>query len=601
MAANSGAIRMGKAFVEFLADSSNLTKGISDIKKRLNELGTFAIKTGATIGGLGSAVLAPLMGLLGKAAERGRDVQSLADQFNTTTQSISGLGAGFESAGISFESFTNILDSLSGKLLDNDALIQSFGLNTYKLARIPIDDALAAIADKFKQMTNPMQRAQLASQVFGSEWRRLMPYLEQGAAGIEKLKEEGKDFALDPETAKRGVEVMKGFNQIMTQFRYTLLDVGSALLPTTESIKGIVSWIRTAGMGVKTWIAENKEAFKAVALVGAGMLVAGTALVAFGTAAIFVGATITGIASIVGGLTAAVTTLVSLWPLLLVGGAVYAASALGSFQALKGTLGDLQSGFMAIGDTAKSTWEGISDALSKGDIALAGKVAFAGLELAWAQAVVSITEVWNRFKASFVDGWHDVVTAVHMLFIDLGGFIFESISSSVQRVLDVAARAFEAVGADETAAKTRGALGEFSPEGIAESTKNKKATVLDDAIKDERKRKAAREGDVLSAKADVTSLSAILEALKAEAKTEAPFFGGGDFGGDMDKRRNDIMGLGTSVKGGFTATAAAQQFGVGDKTDKVIDGLNNVAGKTDGVRNAIDGGFAELASALRMR
>jgi hypothetical protein len=115
----------------------------------------------------------------------------------------------------------------------------------------------------------------------------------------------------------------------------------------------------------------------------------------------------------------------------------------------------------------------------------------------------------------------------------------------------------------------------------------------------------AEEGREKPDMSEVNSLSAMLAKLKEEASMVVPQLQGTsplDYLNQQaaDKRRNDIMGLGTSVKGGFTATAAAQQFGVGDKTDKVIDGLNNVAETNKATKTAIESGFATLTSALRM-
>jgi hypothetical protein len=588
------------AFVEFFGEKGPLLKDISLIEKRIGELGSFIAKLGTGIAGAGAGILAPLTGLFTKAAEHGRDVEHLAEQFGMTTESISGLGAGFEAAGISFENFEGILTSLSSKLLDNDQLLQSFGLNTFRLARIPIADALGQVADKFAKMTNPMQRAQLASQVFGSEWRKLMPYLQDGAAGIARLREEGKGLELDPETAKRGAETMKGLNILWTQFKYTLLEVGQALLPNVDSLKEIVTWLREAGMNVKNWIAQNKETIKVVAAVGSGLLVVGTAFIGIGTTLLAVSTATAGFLSVLAGLGVAISTVVALWRLFvggfLVGGAFHTAALLGNFQALQGSLGILSEMFAQFGETAKSVWQGIGDAISKGDFSLAFNIAVTGMQLIWAQLVSGMTDIWNKFKASFVDGWHDIVTTIHMLFLDLGGFIIKAIVFPIQEALNKIASALDAVGLDERAGKVRGALGDLAPEGIDERTRGKKKVVLDEHLDDEKKRRESRKADSDAAKAEVDRLKALLDDLKATASE--PAFEGGfhqEVGGGGGL--SDIGGLSSSVKGGFSAVAAAQQFGVGDKTDRIIEGINTTNERLKG----IEGGIKDLGIGLRSR
>jgi hypothetical protein len=393
--ANANALRLGRAFVEFAVDSTLLTKGIETARKMLDGLGTFAIKAGGLAGAAGAGLLTPLTAMFTQSAEHARDVGSLANQFGLTTEAISGLGAGFESAGISFENFSGILDSLSGKLLDNDHLLQQFGLNTFALSRGSIIDALSDVADKFRQMTNPMQRAQLASQVFGSEWRKLMPYLEQGAEGIAKLQAMDSVGVIDPERVRRGTAVMQGFSSILAELKYTLLDVGAALLPNVESIKHITGWIKTAGMGVKDWIGANKEAIKVVALVGAGLVVGGTALVTFGSAAIAASALITTMGAIIGGV---VTTLTSLPILLGVAGAGFGIYLASQSETGKHAISGLKDTFTTLRDTATDAFDAIGKAISKGDMVTAFRIASTAIQLEFAKMKAKLSE--GMFKAA---------------------------------------------------------------------------------------------------------------------------------------------------------------------------------------------------------
>ncbi len=578
-----GGIRAGKAFVEFGLDMSPLLKGLEQIKAKLNNTGALFTQLGAGLAGAGTAMLAPLTALLTGAAEHSRDIGSLATQFSTTTQTMSGLAAGFESIGVGFDSFTGLLDSLSNKMLNNDVLLQQLTGNVYRLARIPLPQALGEIADAFAQMTNSQQKAQLAQELFGSSWRRILPYLEQGKAGIDKLTEAGSRFTIDPERVAKGEATMAGFSAILTELKFTLLDVGAAILPTTQAIGGIVDWIKTAGSQVRSWISDNKELIAITALVGGGLLAAGTALTLFGGAAF-------GAAAIVGGIViafkalAAVVALVAS-PLGLVTAAVGGLGYLFVTQTEvgKGMFNDLKAGFVDLAETGKEAWGGMSDAFKKGDLAGAANIAFLGISVYWRKFVLGITQGWNAFKDFFVDGWTDLSASIGKLMIDLGAFILRNLLSPLQKVLGTVADVVD-IADSESASKIRGALGGgMSDEEINRARDEAKKDI--DAGRDAKKREgaAARADSEREARSDlakiVDELHAAVEAVKPGG--EAPFFGGGDFGGDMDKRRSDIMGLGTSVKGGFTATAAAQQFGVGDKTDRMIEGINTVGQKID--------------------
>lgn len=667
MAASSSAIRMGRAFVEFFGDTSALGRSIGQVKKGLEALGKFSVKIGAGIGAAGGSFLAPLTAFFTQAAERGRDMDGLAKQFGMTVESISGLAGGFEQAGISFEQFGGILDNLSDKVLNNDELLRQFGLTTGALSKVPIDQQLEQIADAFAKMTNPMQKAQLASQVFGSEWRRLMPYLEQGAEGIRKLKEEGKDLAMDPETARRGTEVMKGLNQIWAQFKHTLLDVGSALLPNMETVKQTVAWLKNAGSSIRVWIGENKEAIKIVALVAVGLTVAGAALTAFGTIALGIAGTIATVTSIVAGLSMAVEVLAAAWPLALGAVAVGMAAYFVSQTELgQKAIGELKTGFGGLVDTAKTTWEGVKAAMAQGDFSKAADVTLQGFKTGWAQVVEFFTLKWNAFKDIFVDGWHDAVGEAQKALVDISAFLGLSmddwanfgsivkdiwdvivqtaadasdkltkawsylkekfmsvwdgakdavkkifggiavaiiipIREAIQTLLDLGAWAAEKAGAKETAEKLRGALG-HTPEELQESIDNAHAAI--DAKTKEKKEEghAARAEDAKAAHDDVLTETKVLKAIvdDIKAKEGSDVFGaGGDF--DQIPDRKQVLGMGTSVKGGFVGTAAAQQFGVGDKTDRMIVGLNTISEEQKKTTSAIENAVRDVTSAMRSR
>jgi hypothetical protein len=120
----------------------------------------------------------------------------------------------------------------------------------------------------------------------------------------------------------------------------------------------------------------------------------------------------------------------------------------------------------------------------------------------------------------------------------------------------------------------KGTLGPFLPMLHLQQSEAKGYAEAHDAVDAETEKKktegaASRKADADEARADVTSAGSILGALVDKLREETPFFGGGDFGGDVAKRipsPDDVMRIGSSVKGGFGMAASAQQLGIGNKT-----------------------------------
>ncbi len=58
------------------------------------------------------------------------------------------------------------------------------------------DETLSAIADKFKSMPDGVDKTALSMQLFGKAGKQMIPFLNDGAAGIEELREEAHSLGL---------------------------------------------------------------------------------------------------------------------------------------------------------------------------------------------------------------------------------------------------------------------------------------------------------------------------------------------------------------------------------------------------------------------
>jgi len=607
MAATASGIRMGKAFVELFINDMSIGKTLDNVRKQLDNFGKFTIKMGAAVGGIGGAILTPLMGMFGKAAERGHAIQGMAEQFGTSVGTISNLASAFEGAGVSFDSFADSLDGLSSKILDNDQLLMQMGVHTMALAQQPIDKQFDDVADALARMTNPARRAQFAMQIFGTEvGRKLRDYLKDGAAGLKRFKEENAGMNLDPDTAKRATATMQGLNQIWTVFNGTLLDVGSALLPSVDSIRHVVQWIKQAGIGLKDWISQNKETIKVVAGVAAGLVVAGGALVTFGTIAVGVGATIGLITTVVGGIAAALSSIPAM--------ASVAAVAMGGYflsqtQSGQTALGSLRQGFLDIKDTIVTAWDGIGQAIGKGDFVLGFKIAVASMELIWAQAVARMKDAWSGVSFSIGGSMVSVINALRVMWNNFAAWLSKNllgpIFKTIAEGIGWAVKQFDEKKGKQIQADAEEKFGDAAIE--RKRAAREKEIMLEDS-ETHKFAEAGREGPDLS---EVNRLKDVLDGLKKEAAKgkEMDWKGSllasmGAFaekrfgvGGNALPNPNDVMGMGTSVKGGFSAVAAAQQFGVGDKTDRIIEGINTTNQRLD----TLNGTMKDIGTGLRMK
>jgi len=96
----------------------------------------------------------------------------------------------------------------------------------------------------------------------------------------------------------------------------------------------------------------------------------------------------------------------------------------------KQVLGWLSQKFTALADTAKKAWGGIADALAAGDIALAARILWLSLKVAWQAGLAWLSGLWVEFKGFWADGvmglamyFTDAVTKIKSAWVEAIGFL----------------------------------------------------------------------------------------------------------------------------------------------------------------------------------
>jgi hypothetical protein len=385
----------------------------------------------------------------------------------------------------------------------------------------------------------------------------------------------------------------------------------NAMLPLFDTLVPLV-------VQFSDWAKQNAGLIRLVVPLAVGLLVAGLACKVLGAGAVVaalgikvLAATVAFLASPLGIVTAAAAALTYVFMTQTEAGRGYA-------QWLKG-------GLVEALDVARSTWEGMSAALAKGDFALAGRIALAGLALGWAKLMVTLTTAWVGFKMTFVDGWQDAVAAVSLMANDLGAAIWKAVylgvthagnafSWFIRGALDGAIKLAEALhevtpgdhfadvsaklkGIRESFASTDPAAGVASIEAGRTAERDR---ILADRDKDAAARKEFRLDQIRNAMLAEKKAADELAALKGEALE--PGIGRGLKG--VNEAVNPFglkAGLlsGVTTKGSFSGAALGQQLGYGDQATKqtellksLVDGKGGLPGEIGAAVGAkIAGGF----------
>ena len=196
------------------------------------------------------------------------------------------------------------------------------------------------------------------------------------------------------------------FGQVKQAGFVALSVVGEAL---AEPLAKAAAAIKRYAALVTDLIARNKSLVVAIAKVIAVVGAVGAALVVIGVAGSALATVFGGIAAIVTGAAAAIGVLGSVLAAILspIGLVIAGVAALGGYilyatGAAGKAIAWLREKFAALAAFAGEAWQGIADALAAGDIALAARILWLTLKVAWEKGVAWLLGIWLRFKHAFL-------------------------------------------------------------------------------------------------------------------------------------------------------------------------------------------------------
>ncbi len=411
-------IEAGRAFLQLGLKSvlaKQLSGALNDAGRKLQSGGQTMMRAGAAIGGAGAAVLAPILGSIRQFAKFGDELDKMSRRTGVAAPALAELGFAAEQSGLDLAKVENAVRKMQKTIGDANRGLSTavdglgkLGLSAQQLNGMAPEDQFQMISDRLREIKDPTEQASAAMDVFGSRTgTALLPML----GSMRELRQEARDLGLVPtqKTVDDAAKVTDAFNRIKRSIGAVAFEIGASLadevLAFSRSAKNIIQTVRR-------WIVDNVGLVKAVAAVGAGLVVAGAAVATFGGAMIAAGAALSGTATVIATIGTAVSLLLT--PMgavaaLLAGGVVawaaYTGAGKAAFSSLVGGLREL----LKIG---KETVGGIADAISAGDIELAGQIAFAGLldaiNMMFGETVTSIA---GRILSGDISGaWTDLTT-----------------------------------------------------------------------------------------------------------------------------------------------------------------------------------------------
>jgi hypothetical protein len=461
---DTNGIKSGNAYYELSLRDGKLEAGLKKWKSKMAAYGAAFRSIGAKAFAFGAALRAPLALAESLFASMGSEMSRMAAKTGVSVEALSQLRYAAKQSGLEFEdlgmSFRKLQNKLGQAEQGNSEAIRSFaklGLSVAQLRSMAPDQQFEAIASRISTIVDPAQRAAIAIEIFGKNGTALLPLLDQGASGIERLRKQADALGLTMKgaDAQAALKLQQGLSTLWDTVKMGAFNVGAALAPALQDLASKAAAV-FATLG--KWVSQHRELIVLVAKVAAGTIAAGVAIYALG--GVFSAASVA-----IGGLATAVKLAGAAFGLLL--------SPLGLIaSAIGGAIGyALYAGgaFSEMAQTFSVAWEGIKNALSSGDLGLAGRIAVNGLKIAFLQGLDALSNVvgggvgdlirtigGQLASGDLAGAWDTIVSALGAAWSQFSAFVkatWAGVVANVQKGMAFIVHAFEKAMIDAAALK----------------------------------------------------------------------------------------------------------------------------------------------------
>lgn len=227
--------------------ASDLGKAAHVSEQQMARIKREAEKAGKAIGLMFAAGVGVAAVLVKQAIDSQDAMLKMAQGAGVTTETMSELAFAAQLSGVEVNSFSTSITRLNRNISDTAAetgearqAFAALGIDvmTADGALKNADAIMAEVADKFAQMEDGAGKSAIAVMLFGRAGADMIPFLNQGAEGIRKLREEA--VALGASISSEAGRAAEQFNDNLTRLNQVKKGLANTiaqeLLPTLNSL-----------------------------------------------------------------------------------------------------------------------------------------------------------------------------------------------------------------------------------------------------------------------------------------------------------------------------------------------------------------------------
>ena len=255
----------GKVHVDITAKDEASEK-LNTVGKHGTNLKTVFKNIAIAAAAAAAAITAATGKMLKDWADAGDEIAKTAKRMGWTAESTSEMAYAAKISGAALSDVETATKKLSSAIIDgNDGLatyklaFDKLGLSTEDLLKLPTEDQFWAVAQALSGVEDKTLQTSLAVDLFGRSGTNLLPLLQEGADGIQELRDRAHEMGIVfDEDAAAGAE---GLTDAMTDMEASIEGIRNAiaqeLAPVITDI--INNQIIPAVQGFKEWWQENEK------------------------------------------------------------------------------------------------------------------------------------------------------------------------------------------------------------------------------------------------------------------------------------------------------------------------------------------------------
>ena len=243
---------------------------------------------------LGATAAVAGLGLMIKSAiDTADNFDKMSQRTGVSAESLSTLAFAANLSGTSIEAFETSVIRLSRNVADMERgtgearyAFEQLGIETKDSGGklLSTEQILFKVADKFEEMPDGINKTAAATQLFGRSGAQLIPMLNEGSKGLNKLQQEARNLGLEisSNTARNAAEFNDNLDRLKSVGTGIATTIASELLPALAELTGSMNilaqdtqTVSTVGQGLGMIL---KILVTVIGGVATGALVAGQAL-----------------------------------------------------------------------------------------------------------------------------------------------------------------------------------------------------------------------------------------------------------------------------------------------------------------------------------